>query len=507
MSAAAAWSHDESWNILSLSELADGDLDAYLQRVAESAAAQFEATGASIFLKDEEPGLFRLRARAGRQSTVPKTALIVQGKGLAGRVVSAGRARILGDLSKDSAFTDIAPKDRSSVSSSLVVPLLEPNGQALGVLNLSRHKGIGPFVEQDLERAKAVAAVVSLAVSNARLLDSLTRQMNELQATTEKLQAVFDSVGSALIVLDERGVVVEYNEPALAYLSPDPDAWLGSEAFAPAFQKAVRTIRETAGSESVRVFDVQVGKSWLLHGTHLKSGGVVLAVMDLTEHEHALRETERLRRLAEIGQMTAAVAHEIRNPLTGIRSAAQMVRDDPSLADEFLGMIEEEVLKLNTLCEEFLAFSKPLVLDWQDADLAALVKGVCDRCRPEFDEDGVSLALEAEPELPTIKLDKRRVEQVVLNLLRNARQACKLGGKVEVAVSAGRFTVKDDGQGMSPAQTERLFSPFYTTKADGTGLGLCNVRRILDEHGAKVKVQSKPGLGSTFYVEFDRSKS
>ena len=502
---AAAWGSNDSWDIFSLNELAEGDLDSYLQKVAERAASKFDASGASIFLSDDDLGLYRVRARAGSHSTVPDSAVIVRSQGIAGRVVTAGTARILGDIGREPDLIDIGPKEMRMVASSLIVPLIEPSGEVIGVLNLSRHEAANKFGPDELELAKAVASMVALAVSNARLMHRLRRQMYEVQNTSEKLQAVFDSVGTAMLVLDPQGGVAEFNASARAYVAKNGRSWVRSDSVPAAIQSAIESLRETGASESRRVLDPDSGKSWLLHGTTLTSGGLVLTLLDLTDHEAALREAERLRRLAEIGQMTAAVAHEIRNPLTGIRSAAQVVRDDPTVAAEFLGVIDEEVLKLSNLCDEFLAFAKPLELDLHPCDLGAIVAEACELQRPEFDADGIGLTLQVAPEMPTMKLDARRVGQVVLNLLRNARQACQRGSRVQVRVEHGWFSVADYGHGMAPAQLERLFSPFFTTKPDGTGLGLCNVRRILDGHGAKIGVESKLGEGSRFTVRFDRS--
>jgi signal transduction histidine kinase len=395
MSAAPAFRPDDAWGIFSLTELAEGGVDAYLQKVAETAAAEFDATGASIFLSDGAKGMYRLRARAGRHSTVPDRAVIVRGEGVAGRVVTGGVARILGDITAEPDLNDIAPLDAASVTSSLVVPLVDSRENVIGVLNLSRGKDQRKFQYEDLDRAKGLAAMIFLAVANAKLVETLRQ--------------------------------------------------------------------ETA-------------------------------------------ETERLRRLAEIGQMTAAVAHEIRNPLTGIRSAAQMVRENPEMADEFLAMIEEEALKLNDLCEEFLAFAKPMEINFQESNLAETVGTACELSRPDFDRDGVALTVETGSNVPTMNLDRRRVEQVVHNLLRNARQACKSGGHVSVRIDGTRLTVQDDGQGISAAQMDRLFSPFFTTKPDGTGLGLSNVRRIVEAHGGRVSAVSEPGKGSVGTVEFERSE-
>lgn len=506
MSAAPAWKHEDPWDLFSLSELSEGGIGSYLQNIAERASALFHATGASIFISDQVPGRFKVQARAGRQSTVPESACIVTGMGLAGKVVETGIARIFGDVSNEPGRLEFDNPDKKAISSSIIVPLSEPDGEIIGVLNLSRHEGIEPFTEHDLDQAKAIATMVALAVSNARLMDSLSRQMVELQATTERLQAVFDSVGNALILFDAKGNVLESNAHALALFGAEDTTPLDAASFAPALRQAIMKLRATGRAESVRVTDSNTGASWLLNGTPLSTGGMVLAIIDLTAHEMVLREAERLRRLAEIGQMTAAVAHEIRNPLTGIRSAAQMVREDPESVTDYLGVIEEEVLKLNSLCEEFLAFSKPMELVIEETDLPALVRGVCERQKPDFTRANVTLTIDSAWDIPTINLDRRRIEQVVHNLLRNAREACKPGGAVNVTVAESSIVVRDNGAGISEVQLERLFSPFFTTKPDGTGLGLCNVRRIVDAHGAKIVAQSQPGEGSTFTVQFDRSR-
>ena len=505
MSAAPAWNSDEYWDLFSLNELAEAGVDAYLQQLAEKAADIFNASGASIFLSDSSTTLFRVRARAGRQSTVPADACIERGEGVAGLVVETGEARILGDLSREGSFRRTTAADRIDVSSSMVLPLIEPDGTVIGVLNFSRHACALPFQESDLERAKAVASHVALAASNARLMERLNKQIHKAQDTSDRLKAVFDSVGSSLLVFDEKGLVVDCNASGREYLVSGSQTWEVTDALAPGLKSAIRKMCETDRPATVHAEDAEHEQFWLVQGTPVVSGGLVVTITDITEHEIALKEAERLRRLAEIGQMTATIAHEIRNPLTGIRSAAQVVRDDPSVAEEFLGVIEEEVLKLNALCEQFLAFAKPLQLSLEPTELGELVETVCKLQQSDFDSEGVELTVETGLDRPKMNLDRRRIEQVVHNLSRNARQACRKGGHVIVRVDGSKLIVEDDGAGMTEEQRERLFTPFFTTKSYGAGLGLSNVRRILDAHCASVTVETEPGQGSRFTVEFVRS--
>ena len=102
-------------------------------------------------------------------------------------------------------------------------------------------------------------------------------------------------------------------------------------------------------------------------------------------------------------------------------------------------------------------------------------------------------------------VDPKRVEQIVHNLLQNALQACDKGGRVELVITDGQLVVSDNGSGMDDETRSRLFAPFFTTKAQGTGLGLCNVRRIVDAHGGSVEVWSEPGKGTRFEVNFRRN--
>jgi len=215
------------------------------------------------------------------------------------------------------------------------------------------------------------------------------------------------------------------------------------------------------------------------------------------------KEIERMKRLAEIGQLTASIAHEIRNPLTGIKSAAQMILQAPEHAPEFAKMIEGETTKLNRLCDEFLNFAKPLTISTKACKLGDLVFKVSAMHEEDYAGKNVQLITRVADSEPWIELDGPRVEQVVRNLVLNALQASRPGSKVVVEVSPeGRLSVEDEGCGMDAETVKQLFTPFFTTKAQGTGLGLSTCRKIADAHGASLKVTSEPGKGSRFEVAF-----
>lgn len=502
MGTAPRWNEAGLWELFDLSRVSGSDLQGYLEVTLARCVAWFQASSGSIFLG--EPGReLELQASVGAFNHLPERTTIRPGQGIGGIVAQSGQARIIDDPRLDPDLRGVA--GNQTITSSMVIPLLDGRRQTLGVLNISRQKGEAKFRERDLEQAVALAGHVSLAVMNAQMVGQLHAQVSATQAANEKMVAVLDSVSGAVVVIGPDGEIENHNRaaetaqfllaPGLANLQP--------------LQRALAQVSEAAvhqhSQTSQRAFDPATDRTWLVEGVPLASGGAVVTVQEITEHERQIRELSRVKRLAEIGQMTAAIAHEIRNPLTGIRSAAQMIRQHPETSGEFIGMIEEEALKLNDLCDDFLEFARPLQLNRDDHDLAEVVGRVCELMRPTYQESGVGLLVEFTTDGRRVRVDERRMGQVAHNLLRNALQASTPGQTVFVRVRPGDFEVEDQGTGIDPADLPRLFSPFFTTKADGTGLGLCNARKIIDAHGGEIAVDSTPGRGTKFSIVIDRN--
>jgi signal transduction histidine kinase len=458
----------------------------------------FRASGGSIFLADGGD-VFGLRAKFGEQDRLPDDASVTKGKGIAGIVAMSGVARLIED---PSLYPDMAGVEgNQGIASSMVIPLADTKRQVIGVLNISRKAGEPPFSEVDLDQAVALASHVSLAVGNAQLVNRLKGSVEAQALANEQLVAVLDSVGAAVWVVNGLGRVVNENFPA-AELAGDGSA---SELSGALPEIIFGTLSQMEPCRR-RIYDGGQDRTWLIRGTPLESGGAVIASQEITEHERRQRELSRVRRLAEIGQMTAAIAHEIRNPLTGIRSAAQMIKENPEMGPEFIGLIEEEAMKLNSLCDEFLEFARPMQLSMSHARLVDVVDPVVGLLRASAAESGVEIAVTYDSAEFEIELDSRRIGQVVHNLLRNAIEASPRGSLVRVGVGASWLSVRDDGAGMDEESLEKLFSPFFSTKANGTGLGLCTSRKIVDAHGGEIAVRSAVGGGTTFTVQLDREK-
>jgi len=223
-----------------------------------------------------------------------------------------------------------------------------------------------------------------------------------------------------------------------------------------------------------------------------------LIAEQLTAAEAAVRRSERL---AALGQLSAGLAHELRNPLGSIKGSADLLarsasHDDP-MAKELASIISAEVDRTNSLVTRFLDFARPLEPRRESTDITSVIDQAVTRAKVEVVRD-------YSPSLPRLAIDPELMEQVFLNLVTNASQASAPGNPITIRTrevdEQAEVSVIDHGCGIPPDKIETIFNPFVTTKQGGVGLGLAIVAKIVDGHGGKMSVESEPGKGSTFRV-------
>jgi two-component system nitrogen regulation sensor histidine kinase GlnL len=244
--------------------------------------------------------------------------------------------------------------------------------------------------------------------------------------------------------------------------------------------------------------------------------GSVLVVRDLRRIK-AIQESQRpAERLTAFGVLAAAMAHEIKNPLLGIRGAAQLLREELTTVDarEYTDVIIREADRLNVLMEEMLDFARPHALARTPVNVHEVLDSVIALERPSCMERGVQIRQHYDPSLPDLWADRNHLTQTFLNLIRNAWEAMPQGGMLTLTTRRSSEPVRlgpgggpmlvvelaDEGVGI-PAEVQRkLFTPFFTTKAKGSGLGLAIAHRIIEEHGGRFTIKSTPGQGTTVRV-------
>ena len=222
---------------------------------------------------------------------------------------------------------------------------------------------------------------------------------------------------------------------------------------------------------------------------------------DLKQSRDQLIQAERL---ATAGKMSASFAHEIRNPLSSMRMLAQMMMQKPDMSEEkhqqSLRYILEEIERIDTIVKGLMDFSRPTALNLTQQPLAPVLKAVLDLMEANLTHHQIQLVLDLSPETPKVQFDSDKLKQAFMNVVLNAMEAMPQGGELKVSTftkdNSVYIMVVDTGVGISAEDLEHLFEPFFTRKTRGTGLGLANVKRIFEEHGGNVEIESTPGRGT-----------
>ncbi len=229
--------------------------------------------------------------------------------------------------------------------------------------------------------------------------------------------------------------------------------------------------------------------------------------------EEAQAEARRSERLAALGQLSAGLAHELRNPLGVIKGSAEMLNKKLQAKDavtgELAGYISGEVNRLNTIVSRFLDFARPLQLSTRPEQIAPLVEHALKSARDRWPDARVEVEREFAPDLPEVPADAELCEQVFSNLVFNAYEAMAAeGGKLRVAIArvnsdarrGVEVEIEDSGPGIPLEIREQVFNPFFTTKKGGVGLGLSIVSKIVDDHRGSIRITGEPGKGACFKV-------
>lgn len=255
-----------------------------------------------------------------------------------------------------------------------------------------------------------------------------------------------------------------------------------------------------------RRFWVEVSRTPLRDGSGVVNGASFV-LRDVTERKEAFEKMVFTERMSAVGNMAAALAHEIGTPLGVISSNAEMLLldcvDDGHRED--LEVILRETERIHGLVRQLLDFSRPEAPDMDDVDLAQVVGRVQGLVHHTAHKQGTELVVETQEDLPAVRGDRDQLEQLVLNLVMNALQSLGRGGRVAVRVSAGErggvaLEVEDDGPGIDPTVLPQIFHPFFTTKPNGTGLGLAVCKRIVEQHVGSISASHGEERGAAFHV-------
>jgi two-component system, OmpR family, phosphate regulon sensor histidine kinase PhoR len=345
---------------------------------------------------------------------------------------------------------------------------------------------------------------------NAMAAD-LRRLITEQQRSRARLEATLANLNEGVVITDEAGTVVRLNTAASRMLGAASEEVVGQPfVVASRDHDLAGLLNATLATDEPRMATVAYGRDGRVleaSARPFSGGGERLGLMvlrDVTE----LRRLERVRR-----EFVANVSHELRTPLASIRAVVETLEagaaDDPAVAGEFFRRIIGEVDHLVGLVDELLDLARlesgRAVLTAENCDPVEMLMRVVERMRPQVERAGLVIRVEAAPDLPRVSVDRRRVEQVLINLIHNAVKFTPEGGEIIIAarVIGGmlRVSVRDTGVGITAEELPRIFERFYKTDAArrsaGTGLGLAIAKHIVQGHGGTIWAESTAGHGAT----------
>jgi two-component system NtrC family sensor kinase len=393
-------------------------------------------------------------------------------------------------------------------------------------------EGVFDYINRSAECAKAFPFVVNRAIEGHGLMLEKVRLQKELIETKNFLESIVEKAGDAISVVDLEGNVLYWNDGAEQIYGYQKGEVVGKKLSQFLYSKDEKLRREE--EKLVDQLMARIRKGEVVPNVevrrHTKDGREIITSMTISplrdaegkiigasrickDITHLKKAEERLtltERLSSLGELTAGVAHELRNPLAGIKINNQILsrkKDLPEMEKKLLKSTEEGIEKIQKIVDDMLHFAKPKASHFKEEEINEVVEKSLAILQTKLKKGNIFTIFDAGQGLPRVRIDIHQIQQVLINLMLNSIQAMENGGTLtlrtflehEIVVGV---EVKDTGMGIPKAHLKKIFDPFFTTKSEGTGLGLSITLKILEKHGATIDVTSQEKEGSTFIIHF-----
>ena len=351
----------------------------------------------------------------------------------------------------------------------------------------------------------------------------------QVQSEYHRLHKVFDSIKEGVLVSDLSHALVMHNRPARLFLPLKRITERSTKIWEciddPQVASYVKMVLHNHETTTTRRFTLSTrGTPYTCEVSLLplvgegKIIGNIVKIEDITEQLKREAHLYNAEKLASLTTLTANVAHEIKNPLGSIAIYVQLIQkalNKPTIDRKDIarnvGVITEEIARLNTVVVDFLFAVRPMSLKREELDINGVVKGVVTFYSPEFKRHNLFVSVKLDTRLPLVEADPRYIKEAIHNIVKNAMDAMPHGGTLsfltKIADSKVVLEIKDTGEGMDSETLKRIFEPYYTTKDWGTGIGLTQVYKIIKEHQGDVDISSHTNSGTLCRIALPISRS
>jgi PAS domain S-box-containing protein len=535
-------------------------LDQVLNTILEGVRQCLNVAACSVWLIDQETNELVCRQAVGPQGDVVRGWRLAPGEGLAGWVAHSGKSIIVPDTRADKRhYKGVDQHIQLEVRSVLSVPL-QLKEKIIGALHVLDTE-VDRFGDTELTLLESLAVIAAIAIENAQLYEQAQQEISQRQQTEVALRDSEERFREVIVSVSDHIYVTEVSaegHPTNLYLSPDIESLTGypqelfmadrdfwpSIVIHPDDRDAARAHAEQLsvgydGEIEYRLIRSNGEIIWVRDSARVKSDGksniIYGVVSNVTERKQLEEQLYQSQKMEAIGLLAGGVAHNFNNLMTVITGYSELLEGRLS-KDDSLRQDVEQIKKAGeqaaSLTGQLLAFSRKQVLQPRVLDLNTVVGNMDQMLRPIIGED-IDLTIVLTDKLNPVKADPGQMEQVIMNLVINARDAMPRGGKLTIETANVdldetytrlhvdakpgphvMLAVSDTGDGMTEETRLHIFEPFFTTKeqGQGTGLGLATVHGIVNQSDGHVWVYSEPGHGTTFklylpQIESDRQAS
>lgn len=348
-----------------------------------------------------------------------------------------------------------------------------------------------------------------------RTLDELSTSRREILEERNFKESILESITSGILTISPEGALTSINGTGKRFLG---DGAVPGEHFSIVFQgwgdmteRVARVLDgvKTYGREPLVVERDEVPRYFevgFFPISEQASGGITITMRDETVRERLREEMTRMDRFASLGKLSAGIAHEVRNPLTGISLLLDDLHDRAPHDPDSQAMMRKaltEIERVERLISALLNFASPPKARFREGELNRVVQDTLLLLRRLCEKQGVELSF-APGLVPLFSFDFEKIKQALLNLVKNALEAMPQGGRIGISTATAEetatITITDSGPGIAASDLPLIFEPFFTRKGAGTGLGLSITERIVEEHHGKIAVESESGRGTTFVI-------
>jgi len=383
--------------------------------------------------------------------------------------------------------------------------------------NLKQTISIHTRDEVEILASNFTFMIQEILAQKQQLEDQLT-EIRQLQQYAEKILA---TMSDGLLAVDVNGMVTAINPAAHAILGISHGHITKGCHVLNFFSKEnpfadyIRQSLENPSSRNQCEIHLQKGEetqvlltgAGVLESNQKKPSQIIFNLNDITVLKKLEAQIRQAQRLADLGTLAAGMAHEIRNPLSAIKTYVALLPkkiDKPGFLEKFQRTVPREINRLNSLIEELLELSRPPKYNFKLTDIREVLGQSIELMEADFKTRNIDCQLDISHELPSVIADTDQLKKVFINLMQNGAQAMPEGGRISIHISYKekllRIDFRDTGHGFPPELAQSIFTPFFTTKARGTGLGLAITHKVISEHGGQIEAKSKQGDGSCFSI-------